>query len=318
MTTGPFSLVADIGGTNTRVALARGATLLHETISLYKNNDFNCLELILQVYLAQKNTIVHAVCIAAAGPVAQDVALMTNLDWRIEAANVARATGARHVALLNDLQAQGHALGRIDSALLLPILSPKISTSGDKSTKLVVGIGTGFNAAPVHHVKAGRLVVASECGHVNLPLSSTEDYDFVKFLQKNHSFLGVEEVLSGRGLEHLYIYTSQQANPKAGSEIMRLIGQDPTCEMAARLFMRFLGAAVGNLALTHLPFGGIYLCGGVARAFAPYFEPLGFEAAFSEKGRFAPFMAQFSVSLVTDDFAALTGSAVYLAAEVVL
>jgi glucokinase len=75
---------------------------------------------------------------------------------------------------------------------------------------------------------------------------------------------------------------------------------------------------VGNLALTHLPFGGIYLCGGVARAFAPYFEPLGFEAAFSEKGRFAPFMAQFSVSLVTDDFAALTGSAVYLAAEVVL
>ena len=68
----------------------------------------------------------------------------------------------------------------------------------------------------------------------------------------------------------------------------------------------------GNLALTHLPFGGIYLCGGVARAYSELFAPLGFAEAFRDKGRFAGFMCQFSVRIIEDDYAALTGSAVYL------
>jgi glucokinase len=62
----------------------------------------------------------------------------------------------------------------------------------------------------------------------------------------------------------------------------------------------------------HLPFGGIYLCGGVARHFAPHLNRLGFEAAFNDKGRFAEFMHQFPVHLVDDDYAALTGSAAHL------
>ena len=69
----------------------------------------------------------------------------------------------------------------------------------------------------------------------------------------------------------------------------------------------------GNLALIHLPFGGIFLVGGVARAFAPYLGRLGFETAFRDKGRFAGFMGNFPVTAVTDDFAALTGCASHMA-----
>ena len=59
----------------------------------------------------------------------------------------------------------------------------------------------------------------------------------------------------------------------------------------------------------NLPFGGVYLIGGVSRALAPYLMQLGFAEAFANKGRFGPFMAQFGVSVVEDDFAALTGCA---------
>jgi glucokinase len=61
-----------------------------------------------------------------------------------------------------------------------------------------------------------------------------------------------------------------------------------------------------------LPFGGIFLVGGVSRAFAPYLERFGFGEAFRDKGRFAGFMSNFSVSVVEDDYAALTGSAAHL------
>ena len=66
-------------------------------------------------------------------------------------------------------------------------------------------------------------------------------------------------------------------------------------------------------ALIHLPFGGLYLIGGVARAMTPYMQEFGLTEAFRDKGRFGEFMHSFSLHVVEDDFAALTGCAAYLA-----
>jgi glucokinase len=74
-----------------------------------------------------------------------------------------------------------------------------------------------------------------------------------------------------------------------------------------------MGHVIGDLALSHLPFGGIYLVGGVSRAFAPWLDEFGFAEAFRAKGRFSDFMEQFGVQVVTDDYAALTGCASHLA-----
>jgi glucokinase len=58
---------------------------------------------------------------------------------------------------------------------------------------------------------------------------------------------------------------------------------------------------------------GISLVGGVSRAFAPWLVDFGFAEAFRDKGRFSEFMEQFGVQVVTDDYAALTGCASFLA-----
>jgi len=313
-----YALVADIGGTNTRCALANGTTLVAGTVRRYANAEYPSLEAVLRRYVADEGGVdARATCVAVAGPVRDGRATMTNLDWQIDTDTLARATRAETVALLNDLQAQGQALGHIDPGLIRTILPFPAATA--QATRLVIGVGTGFNAAPVFASGAGRIVAASESGHVNLPIRSPADQRLADVVGAAHGFAAVEDVLSGRGLEAVYTFLGTEAGDpriaKAAAIMTGLTdGSDPRAEAAVRVMVRMLGMVAGNLALTQLPFGGIYLSGGVSRALGPYLVDFGFAAAFRDKGRFGPFMDNFGVGVIEDDFAALTGSAAYIAA----
>ena len=311
-----LSLVADIGGTNTRVALADGRKVLSKTIRRYSNSEYPGLESVLRRYIADEDNVdPAATCVAVAGPVRDGRATMTNLDWTIDKTTLIRATGAERVALLNDLQAQGHALGHIDADKIRTIIP--FPDASDNAAKLVIGVGTGFNAAPVFETGAGRLVTPSESGHVNLPVQTEQDMRLCNYVSTAHGFPSVEDVLSGRGLERVYAWLGEEADdPREAkaSEIMDACAQgtDARATKAATVFTRMLGSVAGNLALIQLPFGGVYLVGGVSQAFGPYLGDYGFVEAFRDKGRFAGFMSNFGVGVIEDDYAALTGCAAHL------
>ncbi|MCF2872868.1 glucokinase [Octadecabacter sp. G9-8] len=315
-----LSLVADIGGTNTRCALADGTTVLPDTVRRYANTDYSGLEAVLRQYLSDEGDVdPAAACIAVAGPVRDGRATMTNLDWAIDCDTLARATNAETVAILNDLQAQGHALSSLESTSLRTIISGPTDAPAADAVRLVVGVGTGFNAAPVFETASGEFVPPSESGHANLPIRTEQELRLCKFVSTAHGFPAVEDVLSGRGLERVYAFLGQEAgDPRAvaAKDIMAACakGDDPRASEAAALFSHILGTVCGNLSLIQLPFGGVYLVGGVARALAPYLTQFGFADAFRDKGRFAGFMANFSVSVVEDDYAALIGSASHIEA----
>lgn len=308
-----LTLVADVGGTNTRLALARGGRVETGTVRRYANAGQPGLAEVIAAYLADQGGVDCAgACVAVAGPVDRGVGRLTNLDWQIDSETLARATGAERVAVLNDLQAQGHALGHIAPENLRRVIGGAPRADG---ARLVIGVGTGFNAAPVHGTGAGRLVAASECGHASLPVRTEADLRLLRFVETAHGFPGVEDVLSGRGLERLFAFTAREAGSsetRSAAAIMTGMGRDPLCEATGRAFVRLLGTVAGDLALIHLPYGGVSLVGGVARAFAPWLGAYGFAEAFADKGRFSDFMHGFSVDLVEDDFAALTGCALYL------
>ncbi len=312
-----LSLVADIGGTNTRLALARGTALLPDTIAKCANRDHADLPSLIRGYLGgQGGTACAGACIAVAGPVHDGVGELTNLDWTIDRETLARATGAGHVAIVNDLQAQGHALGHLDPASLTALLD-RPTPPPENGTRLVIGIGTGFNIAVVHECGGERLVPPSETGHSTLPVHNGEDLELFAHLSERRGFASIEDVLSGRGLERLFAWHAGRAGdarrPDAAA-VMQLIGQgdDEIARRTAAALARTLGNVAGNLALIHLPFGGIYLAGGVARAFAPYLNRYGFSAAFRDKGRFSDYMDQFSLSVIENDWAALIGCAHHL------
>ena len=311
-----YTLVADIGGTNTRVALANGLQIVDGTIRRYQNAVFAGFEAVLQQYIADESDVNPlAACVAVAGPVREGRATLTNLDWTIDKDTLVRATGAQTVAILNDLQAQGHALDHLASNKIRTILHG--SKADSHAAKLVIGVGTGFNAAPVLELERGRVVIPSECGHANLPIRTEQELRLCQFVSSAHDFPAIEDVLSGRGLERVYAFLGQESDEprdRAAHDIMATCndGSDPRAEDAARIFTRILGTVCGNLSLIQLPFGGVYLAGGVARAFAPHLQAFNFCEAFRDKGRFAGFMDNFPVHVIEDDYAALTGSAAHL------
>lgn len=303
-------LVADIGGTNTRVALADAGVVRQGSIRRYANAGHGSLDEILRDFLAATATTECAgACVAVAGPVRAGVATMTNLDWEVSLEALAGVVGTPRVALLNDLQAQGHALEALEDKHLRSLLPGRPDGSG--GTRLVVGAGTGFNAVPVHHTPAGIFVPASESGHIHLPCHGEAEQALARHLAQHHGIATVEEALCARGLEALHHWVSGETLGAAA--LTRAIAEGaPGARETGALYARLLGRTLASLALVHLPHGGIYLIGSVARAMAPQLGALGFEAAFFEMGRFSGLMEAFPVTVVEDDYAALLGCALHL------
>jgi glucokinase len=318
-----LSILADIGGTNTRVALADGPKVRIDSIRRFPNREYQArgqdIAHVLRDYLDQSGASVSGVCVAVAGPVQDGVAEMTNLDWVIDAPKLSVATGAARVAILNDLQAQGQALGHIPTEKLRPIVPGPVKP---EAAMLVVGLGTGVNAAPVHPGSEGRVVPPSECGHVNMPIRTEEDFQLARFIEAklkaegDAPHVGVEEVLAGRGLANLHAFASYAAGHPASltsAEVLKALDAgDRIAAHAARLYIHILAQMLADLALIHLPYGGIYLIGGMSRAMTPHMETFGLARQFREPRRVDLLTEGFSVTVVEDDYAALTGCAVYL------
>lgn len=288
--------MADLGGTHCRIALAEAGRLCPATTRRYRNADWPDLPALLAAYRASFPARLAAACLALAGPVAAGAGRLTNLDWAMDEPGLARATGAARALVLNDLVAQGHALGHLAPGASVPLLP---GSADPAAPRLVIGLGTGFNTAAVHPLPGGgRLVAAAEAGHAALadPPAAMAAAGFVS----------VEDVLSGPGLSRLHRALHGETADSAG--ILATAATDPRARDTLARFVAALGAVAGDLALIHLPLGGIHLTGGMARAIAPHLGTH-FARAFGAKGRFSDHMAQYSVRLITDDDAALTGCA---------
>jgi glucokinase len=306
-------LIADVGGTNTRVALAHDGRLQTDSIHRYRNvNQFGVAE-ILRDYLSNHapDSRPSAVCIDVAGPVGDNQGQLTNLDWTVTTAQLCDATGASRGAIINDMQAQGLALSHLPTESFSSVLKGTAQTGN----RIVVNVGTGFNSAVVLGDGPKLTVPGSETGHVNLPVPSPEIFELHQYLTARFGFASAEEVLSGRGLGHIYAFLAQHSasEPLPSSQhIMAHLDSDPLALKSISILLEVFGCVCGNLALTHLPFGGIYLVGGMAQALADHYSDSLFHSAFAAKGRFSEFMNQFSVNLVQDDHAALAGCIAHL------
>ena len=299
-------LTADIGGTNTRVALFDTEKLLENSCVTYSNSEYDSFEYIIKNYLdLVSESSVRFAGIAAAGPIQEKSAKMTNLSWSLTERSIASITGAEQVGIINDLQAQGYGLPSLDKSDLEPITVGSQSAKSN-ATRLVCGIGTGFNAAPVYNVGHKIFVPPSEAGHSQLSLTDKSHQPVFAKIGSVGSFVSVEDILSGRGLEN--VGRALTGNDETAAQIMQKASLgDENSKKVAQFLTTCAGSFFGDLALILLPFGGIYLIGGVARSLKEYLKSEIFVEAFCNKGRFSKFNQKFSVHLVLDDYAALKG-----------
>lgn len=310
-------LVADIGGTNARLGTARwdAATsmLAITAIRTFACADYRNLAELLQAYLHASRTDEtirpsHA-CLAIAGPLQNNVGTLTNIGWQVDGAQLAQQLGLDHVQLLNDFGALASGVPYLGNADLLRIRGAG-AAPGPIS---VVGAGTGFGAALlVPNDANGWDLVPTESGHVSFAPTSRREQQVWEFLQGFDRHVCVEHVLSGTGIVNIHRALGGAAE-LGPDEISRraLAGSDARCRETIDIFCEVFGSVAGNVALAQGARGGVFLGGGILPKLLPLFEPDTFLARFDAKGIMADYVKALPVALITAEYPALTGAAMW-------
>lgn len=294
-------LIADVGGTNTRVALAEDG--VPTALRYFSNDDFADLLNVLQSYLGDHaDTRIDACCIAMAGPVQGRSGRLTNRDWQVDADRIGVMLGGAETRLLNDLTALGFALEQLAPEACASIRTAALAPQTNRQS-LVVGIGTGFNLCPVIASDDGApqcLVV--EAGHTSLPRSVADAFAHAD------AFATTEDLFSGAGLAALHALEHHGAR-MGGADIVgaHRSGTDARASHTVTLMVDLLGRLSAELALLYMPLDGIYFAGSVARGLLSpdQFPTLLRHHAF--KGKLGDQPERIPMSLILDDAAALRG-----------
>lgn len=301
-------LLADLGATNTRVGLADHAGLIPGSARRYANRGFSGLVPLLSTYLdAADPRAITALCLGVAGPVRGGTAQLSNRDWFIDSADLRAATGAGTILMINDLQAQGHALDDLPEASVTPLFSGAPTPAG--ATRMVLGLGTGCNIAVVHRIGAALHVPPSEIGQSALPHCGAPLDRLIAHLGRAHPHKPVEAAVSGPGLRNIWQWLGGGADETSEAILAAAARGDARAVQTMTHFCDLLGRVAGDIALAHLPMGGLYLIGGTARAIAPHLAQSSFLTRFSARGPYAEILRAIPVFLIEDDNAALRGCA---------
>ncbi len=304
-----WRLVADVGGTNVRFARA-GRDRRMVSGGTYRVARFADFPGALEAYLDETGggSGCAGAAIAAAGPVLGDSVTLTNSPWRIERQTVLGILGEVPLLLVNDLQAVALALPHLPTSAVAA-LGPDIAEPSPASTRLVVNVGTGFGAAALLASRHGPLSVPSEAGHMTLPAT---DGDEVALLSRaDPPMRSVEDALSGAGLVRLYrcLGPGDGRTPHGAGDVFARARDDPAAREALRRFTILLARVAGDLVLSHAAWGGVWLCGSVARNWLALCDQALFRKILTEKGKMSDTMSAVPSSCILDDQAALTGLA---------
>lgn len=249
-----LGLVADIGGTNTRLGRADRLGVVTSSVVTRSNDDFSCFEDMVIDYLADQNAP-DRVVVAVAGPVNGTRARLTNRDWAFHALSLGDAIGARHAHLINDLEALGASVPGVPSDCVEPLHAG--AALGKEGQALVVGLGTGFNVSPVD-TQSG-VVFSCEQGHASLPSSVKQLLD--ECMNDSFAFQTVEDLFSGPGF--LNLAQRLGADVQAAWEIEK--SEDPRARDSIDVMTQALAVLLRELAYTYFPRAGVFLNGSLAQ-----------------------------------------------------
>jgi glucokinase len=314
------ALVADIGGTNARLAIADLDTLeLANAVSL-RREGFPSLEAVVESYLQGVAERPSAAAFAVAAPVVGETIKLTNSPWSFRREALRTALGLDELLILNDFEALAHALPHLGPSDLKQIGG---GAPVERAPKVVLGPGTGLGVAGLVWSPSGWVAMASEGGHASLAIKDAREFAMLERLTRERERLSVEGVVSGPGLAQTYRVLAEMAGqpvaPVEAPEVVQraLGGNDPHAQEAVERFAVWLGRFAGDAALFFGARGGVYIGGGIAPRMVDALSAGTFRRAFEAKGRMTPYLAPIPVHVILiGTRAALMGAAAALAGRV--
>jgi glucokinase len=309
------TLLADIGGSKSRFALANSAGR-PERILVIDNDAVADLDAAVARYLEETGARPRAATLAVAGPIdGEEVALTNRTAWRFRRGDFARRFGFSQLRVVNDFEAIAWALPRLGVVGTRPLGPPKAARPG---VKLVLGPGTGLGVAALLPANGHWHVVASEGGHAAFGPQAADEVEVFARLRDECGAVSAETVLSGPGLLRL----ARALDPRAACHepetiVASALAREPSAQAAARLFVRLLGRFAGSLALTFKAIGGVYITGGVAGGLGPLLDEPQFRAAFEAHPPYQALLESIPTLLITCEEPGLIGCATLSNAPVV-
>lgn len=307
-------LVGDIGGTNARFGIVPAADaeprlLAHLETAAYPDPSAAIRTALARHDGPQPRSAILAVAARVDGPEVQ----LTNARWVIAGAHIGADFGLSRAVVVNDYVPVAAGAAGIPPDALTVIGPHHEAGSG---ARLVLGPGTGFGAAALVPYADRLAIVSTEAGHTELGPADDEDFAIWPGVERTEGRVTVETLLSGPGLVRLHAAVRHvrtgQGGPAGDPALITergLTGADPHAAEALRLFSKLLGRVCGDLALTFLATGGVYIGGGIAPRIVSVLEEGGFREAFERKAPFAEMMRAIPTSVIAVQDPAFSGLA---------
>jgi glucokinase len=316
-------LAGDIGGTKTNLGLFRRGKKrpVLKIAETYLSRQTSSLEHIVKNFLAKHQVRVSKACFGIAGPVIGGRVKTTNLPWDVSEGQMKRQLQLSHVCLINDLTATALALPLLNSKELFPLNQ---AVARKNQNLAIMAPGTGLGTGFLIQWDGNYIPISSEGGHVDFAPNSKAEVELWQYLGEKYGHVSIERVISGPGLRNIYSWLKdsgryrepvwlakkfREMEPAAAISEVGLADGHPLCVEALNVFVSVLGAVAGNLALTAMTTGGVYLGGGIPPKILPKLQEPFFIQAYKNKGRFAEVLEKIPVRVILNDKAALLGAA---------
>ena len=299
---GGAALVADVGGTHTRLALATDAPLRLHDIRVFPTPSGSLLPLARE-YLADAGRRVDRCAVAAAGRIRREHGgervTLTNVALDIDVSQLRELVPA--AVLVNDLAAVASALPFFAAGDLLDL-----DACGDalQGARLVLGVGTGIGAAV--RLADGALL-ETEAGHVELAAPIPSHRGWIETLQGGRA--SAEQLLAGPGLVRLHAQVSGERDVAVATLVARARDDDAVARATLRAYADWLGRFAGDLALAYGAWAGVHLIGGVISGLGDMLDASAFRAGMVDKARFGDELARVPVRRILHPQPALLGLA---------
>lgn len=316
-------LAGDIGGTKTNLGLfSRGKRRpVAKVIETYPSREAPHLESIIERFLNRHRASIKSACFGLAGPVINGRSQTTNLPWDVSEAKIKKRFKWSQVGLINDLTATAYAVPFLNSRELFFLNKAK---ARKEQNLALVAPGTGLGEALLIFGEGQYIPVASEGGHADFSPNNEAEVELWRYLSQRFGHVSTERVLSGPGLVNIYSWlrhskrfsepawlarSMEEIDPARAIAEAALVEKHPLCVESLNMFVSILGSVAGNLALTAMTTGGVYLGGGIPPKILPKLQESIFMQAFTNKGRFGDLLAKIPVRVILNDEAALLGAA---------
>lgn len=308
-------LIGDIGGTNARFQIVESAVSEAVSFDTVRTEEYQTVEDAIARSVLNKTSLVPRTAIlAAAGPITSIGIDLTNCDWSIDHSEFLKNGPFQELILMNDFEAQALALPYLEEVDLKWLGGPRSLPKANR-TKAVLGPGTGLGVASLVRADGKWIPVAGEGGHVDLGARTSREAEIWHHLETVEGRVSAEQILCGRGLVNLYSAICKTDGVKAvfeaPAQITKASANNSQAAETMSIFCVCLGRVAGDLAITTMAKGGVYLAGGVSKHAGAELQEGGFRASFDDKHPHVEHMNSMSTWLINHPLPALVGLKAY-------